>query len=81
MDTCIRGMVLLYEFGLLVCLDMILVTIVILTAFLRPTSINVLVGFLVQFILRSSRSSSIKQNRSQIPSVNILSLLSLSFII
>ena len=44
-------MVLLYEFGLLVSLDMILVTIVVLTAFLRSTGINVLVGFLVPLML------------------------------
>ena len=36
-------MILLYEFGLLVCLDVILVTIVILTTFLCPSGINVLV--------------------------------------
>ena len=42
-NTCISGMILLYEFGLLVSLDMILVTIVIFTTFLCPSGINVLV--------------------------------------
>ena len=43
MYACVCCVILLYEFGLLVCLDVILVTIVILTAFLRPSGINVLV--------------------------------------
>ena len=34
MYACVCCVILLYEFGLLVCLDVILVTIVILTAFL-----------------------------------------------
>ena len=41
--ACVCRMVFLYEFGLLVCLDVILVTIVLLTTFLCPSGINVLV--------------------------------------
>ena len=51
MYACICGVILLYELGLLVCLDVILVTIVILTAFLRPSGINVLVGLPVHLAL------------------------------
>ena len=47
MYACVCSVVFLYKFGFLVCLDMILVTIVIFTAFLRPAGINVLVRFLV----------------------------------
>ena len=44
-------MILLYEFGLLVYFDVILVTIVIFTTFLRPSGIDILVGFLVHLAL------------------------------
>ena len=41
-NTRISSVILLYEFGLLVCLDVILVTIVIFTTFLGLSGINVL---------------------------------------
>lgn len=47
--ACVCRMVFLYEFGLLVCLDVILVTIVLLTTFLSPSGINVLVRLFGQF--------------------------------
>lgn len=51
MYTGIRGVVLLDELSLLVDLDMVLVTIVVLTAFLRPSGIDVLVAALVGLVL------------------------------
>lgn len=46
MCACVCSVIPFYEFGLLVCFDVILVTIVIFTTFLRPSGINILVRFL-----------------------------------
>ena len=51
MYACVCSVILLYEFGLLVCFDVILVTIVIFTTFLRPSGINILVRFFVHLAL------------------------------
>ena len=51
MDTGIRGDVLLNEFCPLVGLDMLLVPVVNLVAFLGPAGIDVLVAFLVELAL------------------------------
>ena len=51
MYACVCSVILLYEFGLLVCFDVILVTIVIFTTFLRSSGIDILMGFLVHLAL------------------------------
>ena len=51
MYACVCSVILLYEFGLLVCFDVVLVTILIFTTFLRPSGIDILVGFLVHLAL------------------------------
>lgn len=51
MDTGIRGDVLLNEFCFLVGLDMLLVTVMNLVAFLGPAGINVLAAFLIELAL------------------------------
>ena len=51
MYACVCSVILLYEFGLLFCFDVILVTIVIFTTFLRPSGINILVKFFVHLAI------------------------------